>query len=698
MTGQSSNPAPDPPPSIDSPVQFALGVGPKRAEAFRALGVETCGDLLNFFPRDYAQSQGQVPVQHLQSDQLASIEGEIIQTRAIRRRPSRFEALLEDSSGRCVLTWFNQMFMAEKLVPGVRVRATGKVKFFNARAQMLQPRIEFLAAPGAVTEAPDLKPVYPASADLSNRVIASIMEKNIPLLLPQIREWIAAESLASCQLISRRYAYELIHRPGAWKFVQHARHSLAFHEFLLHQLAVGMKRHHQQQLQNAQALRTDDLVDKRIRALLPFSLTAAQDRVIVQLRHDLAARHPMNRLVQGDVGSGKTVVALYAMLSAVAAGAQAALLAPTEVLAQQHLLSLERFLANSRVKTTLLTAALSDASRKKALVGIQDGSISLVIGTHAILGDTVRFKNLAMLVVDEQHKFGVQQRAVMRGRYTGVHTLVMTATPIPRTLAMAVFGDLDVSTIDELPPGRQPIATRAVPAARRAEVYAYLLRQVESGRQGYVVLPAIDENAAELLGATRVFNDLKDGTLKNHRVGLLHGRMDAAARRDIMEQFRTGKVDVLVATTIIEVGVDVPNATLMIIEHAERFGLAQLHQLRGRVGRGIHQSACVLLFENDPPEPPPRLAAMIKYSSGFDIAQEDLKIRGMGEIVGERQSGRPDMLFPDLLLDPFLLPAARQQALAIIKADPHILAPQHAELRKELSARFQASLPLADVG
>ncbi len=684
--------------SLDSPVQFALGVGPKRAESLRALGVETCGDLLVFFPRDYAQSQGHVAVQQLQSGQLATVEGEIIQTRAMRRRPSRFEALLEDPSGRCVLTWFNQMFMAEKLVPGVRVRAAGKVTFFNGRAQMLQPRIEFLHDDSSINQAPDLIPVYPASADLSSRVIASIMEKNIPLLLPHIHEWIAGDLLTSRRLISRRKAYELIHRPGAWKFVQIARHSLAFHEFLLHQLAVGMKRHHQQQLENGQALRTDDVVDKRIRALLPFTLTAAQERVITQLRHDLAALHPMNRLVQGDVGSGKTVVALYAMLSAVAAGAQAALLAPTEVLAQQHLFSLEQFLAASRVKIALLTAAVPDAARKKTLAGIQDGSIGLVVGTHAILTEAVQFHNIAMLVVDEQHKFGVQQRAVIRGRYAGVHTLVMTATPIPRTLAMAVFGDLDVSTIDELPPGRQPIATRAVPAARRDEVYAYLLKQVQAGRQGYVVLPAIDENAAELRGATRAFNELKAGALADYRVGLLHGRMDAPARRQAMEQFRTGKLDVLVSTSIIEVGVDVPNATVMIIEHAERFGLAQLHQLRGRVGRGSHKSACILLFENDPPEPPPRLAAMIKYSSGFDIAGEDLKIRGMGEIVGERQSGRPDMLFPDLLLDPFLLPTARELAQTIIKADPHIIAPENGELRRELSARFNDALALADVG
>ncbi len=684
--------------SLDSPVQFALGVGPKRAEVFRALGVETCGDLLDFFPRDYAQSQGDVPVQQLQSGQLASVEGEIIQTRAVRRRPSRLEALLEDASGRCVLTWFNQMFMAEKLAPGVRIRASGKVTFFNGRAQILQPRIELLKDDTSPGQSPDLQPVYPASSDLSSRVIGSIIEKNIPLLLPHVQEWIAGDLLASRRLISRRKAYELIHHPGAWKFVQTARHSLAFHEFLLHQLAVGMKRHHQQQLENAQALRTDDVVDKRIRALLPFALTASQEKVISQLRHDLAARHPMNRLVQGDVGSGKTVVALYAMLSAVAAGTQAALLAPTEVLAQQHVFSLEQFLAGSRVKIALLTAAVSEAERKKTLAGIQDGSIGLVVGTHAILTDAVQFQNIAMLVVDEQHKFGVQQRAVIRGRYAAVHTLVMTATPIPRTLAMAVFGDLDVSTIDELPPGRQPITTRAVPAARRAEVYAYLLKQVQAGRQGYVVLPAIDENAAELRGAIRTFNELKDGELAHYRVGLLHGRVDAPQRRQVMEQFRTGKLEVLVSTSIIEVGVDVPNATVMIIEHAERFGLAQLHQLRGRVGRGSYKSACILLFENDPPEPPPRLAAMIKYSSGFDIAQEDLKIRGMGEIVGERQSGRPDMLFPDLLLDPFLLPAAREVAQATIKADPHIIAPENAELRRELSARFKEALTLADVG
>ncbi|MGC8625663.1 MAG: ATP-dependent DNA helicase RecG [Phycisphaerae bacterium] len=684
--------------SLDAPVQFAHGVGPKRAELFRAMGVETCGDLLNLFPRDYAQSQGHVHVAQLQSDQLASIEGEIIQTRAIRRRPARFEALLQDPSGRCVLTWFNQMYMAEKLAPGMRVRASGKVKLFNARPQMLQPRIEFLTTAGMAAAAPELKPVYAASGDLTNRVIASIMEQNLPLLLPQIQEWVPVESLAPRQLLSRRKAYELIHRPGAWKFVQSARHALAFHEFLLHQLAVGMKRHHQQTMENAKPLRTDDAVDRHIRALLPFSLTAAQERVITQLRHDLAARHPMNRLVQGDVGSGKTVVALYAMLSAVAAGAQAALLAPTEVLAQQHLFVLERFFANSRVQIALLSAAVSEAEKKRVLAGLADGSIGLVIGTHAILRANVNFKNLAMLVVDEQHKFGVQQRALIRGRYAGVHTLVMTATPIPRTLAMAVFGDLDVSTIDALPPGRQGIVTRAIPAARRAEVYAYLLRQVQCGRQGYVVLPAIDENAAELRGVTRTFKDLQNGALKNQRVGILHGRMDPPARRAIMEEFRGGQIDVLVCTTIIEVGVDVPNATVMVIEHAERFGLAQLHQLRGRVGRSSHKSACILLFENDPPEPPPRLAAMIKYAGGFDIAQEDLKIRGMGEIVGERQSGRPDMLFPDLLLDPFLLPAAREQAQAIIKADPHIISPEHGELRKELLARFREALPLADVG
>ena len=684
--------------TLDSPVQFAHGVGPKRAEILRAMGIITCGDLLNNFPRDYVQSQGQVHVAQLQSGQLASIAGEIIQTRAIRRRPARFEALLQDDSGHCVLTWFNQMYMAEKLVPGMKVRASGKVKFFKARPQMLQPRIEFLITSGTTVEVRELKPVYPASGDLTNRVIVAIMEQNLPVLLSQVREWVPAESLTLRRLISRRNAYELIHRPGAWKYVHMARQTLAFHEFLLHQLAVGMKRHHQRTMENALILRTDDAVDHRIRALLPFYFTAAQERVIAQLRRDLAARHPMNRLVQGDVGSGKTVVALYAMLSAVAAGAQAALLAPTEVLAQQHLFSLERFLVNSRVKIALLTAAVSETEKKRALAGIANGSIGCVIGTHALLQNPVNFKNLAMLVVDEQHKFGVQQRAMMRGRYAGVHTLVMTATPIPRTLAMAIFGDLDVSTIDELPPGRQPIVTRAVPSTRRADVYAYLCQQVLSGRQGYVVLPAIDENAASLLGATQAFNELRNGALKTCRVGLLHGRMEPSARRESMEQFRNGQIDVLVCTTIIEVGVDVPNATVMVIEHAERFGLAQLHQLRGRVGRGNYKSACILLFDNELPETPPRLAAMVKYAGGFDIAREDLKIRGMGEIVGERQSVRPDMLFSDLLLAPFLLPSARELAQSIIKADPHIISPEHSELRKELLARFREALPLADVG
>ncbi len=683
---------------FQAPVAEAHGVGPRRAELFLRLGVRTLGDLLDFLPRNYVKFQGQVDVHELVSGQKATVEGTVIQTRMIRRKRSRFEALLEETSGRCILVWFNRWDLPDKISPGCQLRATGQVNFFNGRAQLMQPQFDVVTDASQTPESPKIEPVYPATADLPSAVIRQVIMGNLAELLSAVREWFSPDFLAARRLPSRRAAYQAVHHPVHLKQTQSARHSLAYHEFFLYQLAVALRRATQKNEAGAKPLRADDTVDKRIRALLEFNLTDAQNRVVESLRKDLASTVPMNRLVQGDVGCGKTVVALYAMLLAVASGSQAALLAPTELLAEQHFLTLQRYLANSRVKLGLLTAGLGTAEKRRTMTGAADGTMGILVGTHALLREELQLKNLAILVVDEQHKFGVQQRAVIRDRYVGVHTLIMTATPIPRTLAMTLFGDLDVSTIDESPPGRGKIVTRAVARPQRDDVYAFARKLITQGRQVYVVAPAIDDNPTGMQSAVQLAAELSKGPLVDCQVGLLHGRMDRDERMKTMENFRQGRISVLVSTTVIEVGVDVPNASLMVVEHADHFGLAQLHQLRGRIGRGGHQSYCILMCDQQTEEATRRMQAMVRHTSGFKIAEEDLKLRGMGELIGTQQSGHGDLAFTDLLFDPFLLPTARADAIAMARNDPHLIEPAHAEIRRELLTRFASTLSLADVG
>ncbi len=686
------------PVALETPLQFLPGVGPKRAEHLAALGVTTAGDLLSYYPRDYLAYQAEAPIASLVAGSLVAIRGNILQTRMMPGRQRRFEALLEDASGRCVLTWFNPFGITEKVRPGVQLRAIGKVGQYGGRFQMVQPKIDLLQDQSAVPAAARIEAVYGASSGISSPIIGRIVRTNLPALLPLVEEWFAADYLAQRNLTPRREAVRIAHEPVAMEQVQRARRTLAYHEFFLHQAGIAIKRHHQKESHAAMALGSGATVDQRIRALLEFPLTAAQNRVIKQLTHDLGQRRPMNRLLQGDVGSGKTVVALYAMLVAVANKTQAVLMAPTEVLAEQHFITLERYLRNSKVKLDLLTGNQPAEKRRTILAGLETGAIGLVVATHAVLNEQVKFQRLTVVVVDEQHKFGVEQRAAIRARHGAPHTLVMTATPIPRTLAMTVFGDLDVSLIDALPPGRQKIFTRATGTDNRQHVYEFVATRVRAGEQAYVVLPVIDEGASDLTSATGMHQELSTGYLKHLRVGLLHGRMDSPDRQHVMERFRQKLIDVLVATTVIEVGVDVPNATVMVVEHADRFGLSQLHQLRGRVGRGDKPSQCILISDASTEQGAQRLQAMVKFTSGFKIAEEDLRIRGMGEIIGTKQSGHSDFHFADLLLDTALLQLARRDAFHAIAADPRLLTPEHAHLRRAVLARFGSAISLADVG
>jgi len=672
-----------------------------RAGHLQGLGIKTCGDLLFYYPRDYLYYSAEKPIAELRPGEMGTAKGRIIQTRLIKKRPVRFEALLEDESGRAVLTWFNPYGISDKLQVGLTVRATGKVTMFGGRVQLAQPKFEVLddAAEGVDDRIDShIDAVYSATLELPTNVIARIVREHVATLVPQVEEWFDAAHLKERGYLTRRDALKAIHLPRTKKEAEKARRTLAYHEFFLHQLAKAIKRYHQRTGQPAVILRADDVVDARIHKLIPFALTAAQERVIQAIRKDLQSNKPMNRLLQGDVGSGKTVVALYAMLAAVATGHQAALMAPTEILAEQHFITLQKFLEHARVRTAILTGSVGGKERAATLAGLLQGTIDLAIGTHALISDDVAFKSLALNVIDEQHKFGVEQRAMIRGKHGAPHTLVMTATPIPRTLAMTAFGDLDVSVIDELPPGRHPVVTRMTVAANRDQVYQFVAGRLKEGEQAYVVLPVIDEGELELRSASQVQEELQRDLLKDYRIGLLHGRIERSMRQHIMERFRQKLIDVLVATTVIEVGVDVPNATVMVVEHADRFGLSQLHQLRGRVGRSEKKSFCVLIADQTTDDGIARLQAMVKHASGFKIAEEDLKIRGMGEIIGTRQSGQTDMHFADLLFDTDLLMLARRDAFLTIKNDPRLLAPANASLRQAVLARFGDTISLADVG
>ncbi|MCL2646216.1 MAG: ATP-dependent DNA helicase RecG [Phycisphaerales bacterium] len=744
-----------PPITFSTPVEYAKGVGPVRAAEFRALGVQTCGDLLFHFPRDYLLYADESAIATMREGEVATVRGTILQTRLIPRKPRRFEALIQDASPptsnavtpqRCVLTWFNAYGLEHQLQPGMLIRVTGKVTSFNNRKQIVQPKFEILQGNEEERKSARVEPVYPATVELSSAAIMRVIHGILDTLLPAIAEFFPEDFLRDRHFFTRQEALQKIHRPATLQDAATARRTLAYHEFFLHQAAVAIKRYHQRNSIPAIPLRVDDAVDQRIRALLPFSLTKAQNTVIASIRKDLAATKPMNRLLQGDVGSGKTVVALYAMLAASATqspraitlddpsrdreGAtgtvpalphgrsltvaaridspcfhQAALMAPTEILAEQHFVTMSQLLEGKKVKIALLTGSVTGKERTDTLARIADGRAGLVIGTHALLAEAVQFKSLAMIVIDEQHKFGVEQRSQIRTKPSqnseggaAPHILVMTATPIPRTLAMTTFGDLDVSVIDELPPGRRGIFTKMTPTSNREEVYKWVATRLKTGEQAYVVVPAIDESELDLRTVSGVQEELQKVWLKNFRVGLIHGRMNRDTRQHIMERFRQHLIDVLVATTVIEVGVDVPNATMMIIEHADRFGLSQLHQLRGRVGRGDKQSYCVLLADQSTDDAIARLQAMVHHASGFKIAEEDLKIRGMGQLIGTAQSGRTDLHFAELLFDPHLLPMSRRDAFNLIASDPRLLDPAHTNLRTEILQNFADTITLADVG
>jgi ATP-dependent DNA helicase RecG len=673
---------------LQGSLQYLKGVGPRRAADLQRAGLSTVEDLLYRFPTRYEDRGHFQTIASLKPGVVASVAAEVLSC-GIRptRRPrfKIFEMLLRDQTGSLRAVWFNQPFLNDVFHPHQRVILFGKLELTSHGLQMQGPQYEILGDEETAEEPADaglstvhtgrIVPVYEKTGQLTAKMQRTLVHQALQAMPAQLPDPLPAAVRQRLGLIDRRAALEQAHFPDAGAsiadlnaFRSPAHRRLIFEEFFLFQLGIVLRRRRANAERKGRAVVVTDETREAVRQILPFKLTGDQKTVIREIVTDMQRPQPMNRLLQGDVGSGKTIVALMAALVAMENGLQVAFMAPTEILAEQHFFNIRRLLEKSRFRLTLLTGGTAARKRREALAELAGGSLQMVIGTHALVQEDVAFHELGLAIIDEQHRFGVLQRATLRAKGLHPDVLVMTATPIPRTLALTTYGDLDVSVMREMPPGRQPIQTTARPESRRDEIYAFVRGEIEQGRQAYIVYPLIEESAkVDLKAATEMADHLAQDVFPDLRVALLHGRLKQDAKDRVMGAFVRGEFDMLVSTTVIEVGVDVPNATVMVVEHAERFGLSQLHQLRGRVGRGAHKSHCILLYQYPiTDDGKARLKALTDTTDGFEIAERDLQLRGPGDFFGTRQSGMPTLRVGDLLRDHALMEEARREAVAAL--------------------------------
>ncbi len=685
---------------LATPVQYLKGVGPARVDLLHRLGLHTAADVLFCFPRDYQDLTDQRPIDRLEGGKLQTVCGvvEDIELRGTRAGKTLLGVLVRQGGSFLRALWFNQPFMREKFTLGQRVMLSGKPKYEGMMWRMVHPRVEPLAEEEE-DPAGRVLPVYPLTEGLHQWEMRRIVRHALDEYGPLLEEAFPAEYLAGHDLWPIARALPQVHFPDDKPSLAAARRRFVYQELFILQLALAVRRRQQDDARRAPELAASAKIDARIRRLFPFELTAGQEQAIAEIAADMARSKPMNRLLQGDVGSGKTVVALYAMLMSVAHDYQAVLMAPTEVLARQHAQTVEKLLIGSEVRRGLLTGGLPAKQRAGLLEKIAAGELDLVIGTQAIIQEDVRFAKLGVVVIDEQHKFGVRQRAKLKYAGPDPHYLVMTATPIPRSVTMTLFGDLDVSTLRDLPPGRQKVNTYLAGEEKRERWWDFFRKKLREGRQGFVVTPLVDESEQlDVASVEQRFEALANGELEAFRVGLIHGRMPPHEKDAVMDAFRRDEHQVLVCTSVVEVGVDVPNATLMTIESGERFGLAQLHQLRGRISRGRYPGFCCVFADPQTDAAHKRLEAFAKSTDGFKLAEQDFALRGPGDLFGTQQHGLPPFRIADLLRDQDLLIEARRDAMQVIAADPGLAQAEHAHLRRQMLTRYGRALELGDVG
>jgi ATP-dependent DNA helicase RecG len=664
--------------NFNTPIRYLKGVGPKRSKIFNAAGINTS---------------------QLQEGSLQTIKAEILakgERRSFRRRGfSITEAAVRDKTGKIFCVWFNQPYLKEYFKVGLNLVLYGKVELYAGRLQMSNPEFEIISGEeqGEPLDIGRIVPIYSVSEGLTQRSLRRTIKDALDKYVSSINDFLPYDIRVRNNLLNLARALRNIHFPENLEVQSQAFRRLSFEEFFLFQLPLVMRKSHKLNkpglVHKIEGVLTDDFIDS-----LPFELTQAQKAVIAEIKADMARPVSMQRLLQGDVGSGKTVAATISAMIAVQGGYQAALLVPTEILARQHYekISSQVSAASSQAKKInigLLTSSSGRKDKEEIYRQIKKGGIDLVIGTHALLQEQVQFKNLGLVVIDEQHKFGVGQRALLPQKGPNPDVLIMTATPIPRTLAITIYGDLDMSVIKELPRGRKSVTTQWIKSDKRRWLYSFIKEQLRLGRQAYIVYPVIEESYnLDLLSAKKMYTDLKEGALKEFEVGLIHGMMKDATQQEVMSDFKSGRLQVLVATTVLEVGIDIANASVMVIEHAERFGLSQLHQLRGRIGRGTYESYCILVSDAASTDAQDRISAMVKYSDGFRIAEEDLRIRGPGEFFGRRQHGLSELKIGNPLTQMQLLKIARQEAIRLVSIDPRLEERQNILLKEKMLRRF----------
>lgn len=668
----------------DTPVRYLKGVGPKTAERFEKLGILTLSDLLCHYPRRYLDFSKPYSIAEAPADTECVVKAEVFAKPGGRILPGgrRMERITAgDDVSSLEITWFNNPYAAQKLELGQEYYFQGIVTGGMLRRQMVNPQVRT----DAQVKSSPFEAVYPQTEGLTSSAIAKCVRQLLPHaeLLP---DPLPPEMLKKYRLLSKADAVRAIHCPATEEEAFAARRRLIYEELLVLQLGIGRMKNHGAASTGAPMKKADA---SPFWESLPFSPTGAQRRAVEEILTDMSGETSMNRLLQGDVGSGKTLVAAAAIWACIRAGYQAALLAPTEILASQHAENLNRLLSPFGMRAALLTGGMKAAARRTTLAAIRDDEADLIVGTHAILSEGVEFARLGLAVVDEQHRFGVRQRGLLAEKAANPHLLVMSATPIPRTLGLLMYGDLDISILDELPPGRKPIKTRCITGKKRADLYGFLDREIGSGRQVYIVCPAIEDAGGSGLNAVKsYYEDIAKAYLPDRRVGLMHGRLKPKEKAEVMDDFKSGRLDALVSTTVIEVGVDVPNATVMVIENAERYGLSALHQLRGRVGRGAAESWCFLVSDNASESVQKRLKFLCSTSDGFAVAQYDLETRGPGDFFGSRQHGLPTLQIADLMNDTRTLHAAQSEAAGLLAEDPLLERPEHALLARQVEQMF----------
>lgn len=691
-----------------TPIQYLKGIGPKRAKALNKIGLFTVEELFYYFPRRYDDRTKFLPIAELKRGQIQTIKAEVLaRGEKVSWKKKGFKILevaVGDDSGKIFCVWFNQPYLKEYFKPGQEVILYGKIESYSGRLQMNSPEFELVSQEaGESLNIGRIVPIYSLPEGITQRYFRQIIKQAIEECLPQLHDFLPYDIRSKNNLLNLAQALLNIHFPENFDLEKQAFQRLSFEEFFLFQVPLALRKLKKKE-KRGMAHKVEGGLIENFLVNLPFQLTEAQKKVIQEIKTDMAKPQAMQRLLQGDVGSGKTVVATIASIMAIQGGYQAAFMVPTEILAKQHYTSIESRVSGienkgKKVRIGLLTSSLSGKEKEKVYQEVKEGKIDLVIGTHALLEEDVQFKNLGLVVIDEQHKFGVGQRALLPRKGNNPDVLIMTATPIPRTLAITLYGDLDISVINELPPGRGAVKTLLFNRSNEPRAYHLAREQLRQRNQVYIVYPVIEESYAwDIAGAKKMYAEFKQGEFKEFRLGLIHGRLKPTEQDSVMLKFKEKRLDLLVATTVLEVGIDIPSATCMIIQHAERFGLSQLHQLRGRIGRGAQESFCLLISSTATEEAQQRLQALVKYNDGFRIAEEDLKIRGPGEFFGQRQHGLTELKIANPLTQMQLLKRAREEAVKLIFLDPLLEARQNLILKEKLLQRFPEYEKLILVG